>query len=79
MRANSVELFCSSPEGVSRFEGNVFFLRAAVLVFVISLASCGSTQKQIGIPPEVQARIDVVKQDIATGQDEKIYKEAAAE
>jgi hypothetical protein len=48
-------------------------------LLLISLASCSPQQKQVGIPPAAQATIDVVTADIAAGQDEKIYKEAAEE
>lgn len=50
-----------------------------VLLVLVSLASCTPTQKQIGIPAEVQATIDTVSEDIAAGNDEKIYQEAADE
>lgn len=47
-----------------------------VLIIVVSLSSCTTTQKQIGIPGEAQATLDAVIADIAAEQDEKIYREA---
>lgn len=58
----------------------VFQIRQLVVVLVILfLASCTSTRKQIGIPDQVQSTIDTVSEDIAAGNDEKIYLEAAEE
>lgn len=50
-----------------------------VLLVLVSFASCSTTQKQIGIPAEAQATIDAVSEDIAAGNDDKIYQEAADE
>lgn len=50
-----------------------------VLLCLLFFASCTSAQKQIGIPGEVQSTIDAVTEDIAAGNDDKIYQEAADE
>jgi hypothetical protein len=41
--------------------------------------ACNPSQRQLGIPPGAQATIDSMTADIAAGQDEKIYNEAAEE
>jgi hypothetical protein len=51
----------------------------AFLLALVFLASCTSTQKQIGIPAEAQTTIDAITEDIAAGNDERIYQEAADE
>ena len=43
------------------------------------MAACTASQKQIGIPAEVQSTIDTVTEDIASEKDDKIYQEAADE
>lgn len=56
------------------------FRSLLVLLCLISLASCRADKnQQIGIPPAAQATIENVTADIAAGQDEKIYQEAAEE
>lgn len=50
-----------------------------VLLVLVSLASCSATNKQLGVPTEVQATINTVTDDIAAERDEKIYQEAADE
>ncbi|MBV9959883.1 MAG: DUF4019 domain-containing protein [Acidobacteria bacterium] len=57
-------------------------MRETFLFFILSLlflSACHRTEKQVGIPPGVQATIDAVTADIAAGEDEKIYREAAEE
>jgi hypothetical protein len=51
----------------------------AALLIIVSLAACTPARKQMGIPDQVQASIDAVTEDIADGNDEKIYQEAADE
>jgi hypothetical protein len=46
------------------------------LIIIVSLSSCNSAQKQIGIPGEAQATLDAVIADMAAEQDEKIYRDA---
>jgi hypothetical protein len=43
------------------------------------LAACGVGQKRSGLPPEAQATIDAVTNDLAGGAYEKIYADAAEE
>lgn len=56
------------------------FLGALVLLsFVLSTASCGVGQKRSGLPPGTQSSIDGITNDMARGDYEKIYAEAADE
>ncbi|HZH90685.1 MAG TPA: DUF4019 domain-containing protein [Pyrinomonadaceae bacterium] len=48
------------------------------LSFALS-AACGTGQKRSGLPPEAQATIDAVTNDLARGDYEKIYTDAAEE
>jgi hypothetical protein len=53
--------------------------RAICLAVLLAFTSCNASQKQIGIPSDVQVAIDTITEDIAAGRDEKIYHEAADE
>jgi hypothetical protein len=49
------------------------------LIVALFSSACHRNEKQLGVPPGVQATIDAVTADIAAEQDEKIYREAADE
>ncbi|HZH33092.1 MAG TPA: DUF4019 domain-containing protein [Pyrinomonadaceae bacterium] len=56
------------------------FARGALLFLSVALAAaCGVEQKRSGLPPEAQAAIDAITADLARGDYEKIYAEAAEE
>jgi hypothetical protein len=56
-------------------------LAPCALLFLSFLfaSACGVEQKRSGLPPEAQAVIDAVTADLARGDYEKIYAEAAEE
>jgi hypothetical protein len=54
----------------------IFLLLVLIALFS---SACHRNEKQLGVPPGVQATIDAVTADIAAEQDEKIYREAAEE
>lgn len=64
---------------VAAFRDRRNFRYLVVLLVLVSFASCRPSQRQIGIPTEAQDVIDTVTEDIAAGQDEKIFREAADE
>lgn len=71
---------CRTGERRSRFRRELrSYQYLVVLLVLVSLASCTSAQKQIGVPVDVQATIDQVSEDIAAGNDQKVYQEAADE
>ena len=53
-------------------------LTAALLVVVLN-AACGVEQKRSGLPSGAQAAVDNITSDLARGDHEKIYAEAAEE
>ena len=55
--------------------------RARALLFALGAlaVACGLDERRSGVPPEAQAVIDRVTEDIAAGRDEKLYREAAEE
>ncbi|HEV7904545.1 MAG TPA: DUF4019 domain-containing protein [Pyrinomonadaceae bacterium] len=56
----------------------VALLSTATAILVLSLA-CGVEQKQSGLPSGAQSAIDNITSDLARGDHEKIYTEAAEE
>jgi len=67
-------------ERLSRFRRELRSrLILAGLILLASFSACTPQQKQIGIPGEVQATIDAVTEEIAAGNDDRIYQEAADE
>ncbi|MDQ1523118.1 MAG: hypothetical protein QOE47_1042 [Pyrinomonadaceae bacterium] len=52
---------------------------ALLLSLVLTAVSCGVGQKQSGLPAGTQATIDTVTSDLARGDYEKIYADAAEE
>ena len=52
---------------------------ALLLVSFAWAIACNTVQTRSGLPPEAQATIDAVTSDIARGDDDKIYAEAADE
>jgi hypothetical protein len=56
------------------------FTRVALLFLSLALvAACGVGQKRSGLPPEAQGAIDAVTENLARGDYEKIYADAAEE
>jgi hypothetical protein len=54
-------------------------LGALLCLFLASAAACGVGQKRSGLPAGAQATIDAVTSDLARGDYEKIYADAAEE
>jgi hypothetical protein len=50
-----------------------------LLSLVLAAASCGVEQKRSGLPPEAQVAVNAITDDLARGDYEKIYAEAAEE
>jgi hypothetical protein len=59
-------------------ERRAFALTICLFAFASLLAACAVDERR-AIPPEAQATIDSVTEDIAAGRDEKVYEEAAPE
>jgi hypothetical protein len=57
----------------------LFSKTAALLLLVVLNLACGVEQKRSGLPSDAQAAIDNVTNDLARGDYEKIYTEAAEE
>ena len=65
---------------ISFFNSSFRLRPSALLFFVSSLAlACTLTANRGGIPPQAQAVIETISRDVAEGQYEKIYNEAAEE
>ena len=67
--------------GVRRGARKARSARAHALLFALGAlaAACGLDERRSGMPPEAQAVIDRVTEDIAAGRDDKLYREAAEE
>ena len=58
---------------------NSLRLTFAFYLFTFAFSACALQASRAGIPPQAQAAIDTVSNDIAEGRYEKIYNEAADE